>query len=293
MAQTSGKDIRNQLQQRGQNAPDVALSFNDMMKQELKKVFPAIKSVVPSHMTPERMARIALTTISRTPALAECSPASIVGAVMNCAILGLEPNLIGHAYLVPFYNSKTRCKEAQFVIGYKGYIDLVRRTGDVSSIYAHEVCQKDEFDYCYGLKKDLHHKPAEGERGPVTHYYACYHLKDGAYDFVVMTRDEVEAHRDKYSKAKQFGPWVDNFDEMAKKTCIRRLIKFMPISIEVAEQLAKDEAVLKPKRDNGIESTDIFDVDYSDVPPADEVQEDPQEMPQEKTKKEQPQDTLL
>lgn len=277
MAQTSGKDIRNQLQQRGQNAPAAALSFNDMMKQELKKAFPAIKSVVPNHMTPERMARIALTTISRTPALAECTPASIIGAVMNCAILGLEPNLIGHAYLVPFYNNKTKSREAQFVIGYKGYIDLVRRTGDVSSIYAHEVCQKDEFEYWYGLKKDLKHKPSEGNRGDVTHYYACYHLKDGAYDFVVMTRAEVEAHRDKYSKAKQFGPWVDNFDEMAKKTCIRKLIKFMPISIEVAEQLAKDEAVLTPRKDNGIESSDIFDVEFSDISaPTEEVEPIPQ-----------------
>lgn len=261
MARTNGSDVQQALQRQASNAPAVS-NFNDMMKSELAKVFPAIKSVVPKHMTPERMARIALTTISRTPALAECTPASIIGAVMNCAILGLEPNLIGHAYLVPFYNSKTGRKEAQFQIGYKGLIDLVRRSGNVSSIYAHEVCQRDEFDYCYGLKKDLQHKPAEGDRGQVTHYYACYHLKDGAYDFVVMTKAEVEAYRDKYSKAAKFGPWVDNFDEMAKKTLIRRLVKYMPISIEVAEQLSRDDAVLKPRANDGMESTDIFDAEY-------------------------------
>lgn len=270
MARTSGQDVNKKLQQRSKNVP--AQNFNDMMKAELARVFPAIKSVVPKHMTPERMARIALTTISRTPALAECTPASIIGAVMNCAILGLEPNLIGHAYLVPFHNGKTGRKEAQFQIGYKGLIDLVRRSGNVSSIYAHEVCQKDEFDYCYGLKKDLNHKPAEGDRGLVTHYYACYHLKDGAYDFVVMTRAEVEAYRDKYSKAAKFGPWVDNFDEMAKKTLIRRLVKYMPISIEVAEHISRDDAVLRPRANDGLESADIFDAEYATEAEATDVE---------------------
>ena len=263
MATPTGKDLTNRLQ--NQTVAPVGNNFNDVMRAEMAKSFKAIKAVVPSHVTPERMARIALTTISRTPDLAKCTPASIIGAVMNCAVMGLEPNLIGHAYLVPFYNKKIGAKEAQFVIGYKGLIDLVRRTGDVSNIYAHEVCEQDKFDYCYGLKKDLFHKPAEGDRGNVTHYYACYHLKDGASDFVVMTKAEVAAHRDKYSKAASFGPWVENFDEMAKKTCIRRLVKFMPISIEIQEHIATDEAVLKPKKEDGLDSDDIFDVEYAVV----------------------------
>jgi len=263
MATTPGRDLTSKLQ--GQTPAPVGSDFNSVMKAEMAKAFKAISSVVPSHVTPERMARVALTTISRTPALAECTPASIIGAVMNCAVMGLEPNLIGHAYIVPFWNNKTKRKEAQFIIGYRGFIDLVRRTGDVSNIYAHEVHRKDEFDYRYGLKKDLLHKPAEGDRGEVTHYYACYHLKDGASDFVVMTRREVEQHRDKYSKAKDAGPWVDNFDEMAKKTCLRKLIKFVPISIEIQEHIATDEAVLKPKKDDGLESTNIFDVEYTSI----------------------------
>lgn len=271
MATTTGRDLTSKLQ--GQPSAAVGADFNAVMRAEMAKAFKAIKSVVPSHVTPERMARIALTTISRTPQLAECTPASIIGAVMNCAVMGLEPNLVGHAYIVPFWNNAIKRKEAAFVIGYKGLLELVRRTGDVSNIYAHEVCEKDAFDYCYGLKKDLFHKPAEGERGEVTHYYACYHLRDGASDFIVMTKRDVEQHRDKYSKAKAAGPWLENFDEMGKKTCIRKLVKYMPIAIEIQEHIATDEAVLKPKKEDGLESGNIFDVEYAIVPDAEPAPE--------------------
>lgn len=277
-------------------------NFNSIIKKELADNFPAIKSLVPKHMTPERLARITLTAISRTPKLTECTPPSIVGAVMNCATLGLEPNLIGHAYLVPFYNNKTGTMECQFQIGYKGQIDLIRRTGDVAKIYAETVYENDLFVYIKGEDKRLVHVPfdmlhlldnfvpdqngsfmdlmiAEAideiksrnpkDQGKTVRHYAAYRLKDGSFDFTTMTIDQSLQHANKFSKSKYngklTGPWVDHFDSMCKKTCIKEMAKYMPISIEVQEKLALDEAVLKPKKDNGIESDNIFDVDYKVV----------------------------
>ncbi|MFW5433283.1 recombinase RecT [Paenibacillus apiarius] len=274
-------------------------NFNSLIKKELADNFPAIKSLVPKHMTPERLARITLTAISRTPKLAECTSASIVGAVMNCATLGLEPNLIGHAYLVPFFNNKAGTMECQFQIGYKGQIDLIRRTGDVAKIYAETVYENDLFVYIKGEDKRLVHVPfdmlrllenfipdkdgsfmdlmiAEAiaeiknrdpkDQGRAVRHYSAYRLKDGSFDFTTMTVEQSLLHANKFSKSKSngklTGPWVEHFDSMCKKTCIKEMAKYMPISIEVQEKLALDEAVLKPRKDNGIESDNIFDVDY-------------------------------
>ncbi|MCM3144327.1 recombinase RecT [Brevibacillus sp. MER 51] len=277
-----------------------AENFNAVIKKELADNFQAIKSLVPKHMTPERLARITLTAISRTPLLAECTPASIVGAVMNCATLGLEPNLIGHAYLVP-YKNKQGFWECQFQIGYKGQIDLIRRTGDVSKIYAETVYENDLFIYLKGEDKRLLHVPFDmlhlfenfvpnkddfmdimmaqaigiiksrgaNDQGNPVRYYSAYKLKDGAFDFVTMTAEQCQKHAMKHSSAKKegrlVGPWKDHFESMCKKTCIKEMAKYMPISIEVQEKLATDEAVLKLRKDNGIESDNIFDVDYKVV----------------------------
>jgi recombination protein RecT len=289
-------DIMNKLSNKTQTKTE---NFNAVIKRELADNFAAIKSLVPKHMTPERLARITLTAISRAPKLAECTPASIVGAVMNCATLGLEPNLIGHAYLVPFFNNKTGVMECQFQIGYKGQIDLIRRTGDVSKIYAETVYENDLFVYIKGEDKRLVHVPFDmlhllesfvpdrtdsfmelmiseaiaeikgrnpQDQGKPVRYYSAYRLKDGSFDFTTMTSEQCLLHANKFSKSKYqgklTGPWADHFESMCKKTCIKEMSKYMPISIEIQEKLAMDEAVLKPRKGNGIESDNIFDVDY-------------------------------
>lgn len=296
---TDQSDIKNQLAERNRSKAE---NFNAVIKKELADNFAAIKSIVPKHMTPERLARITLTAISRTPKLAECTPASIVGAVMNCATLGLEPNLIGHAYLVPFYNGKAGVMECQFQIGYKGQIDLIRRTGDVSKIYAETVYENDLFVYLKGEDKRLIHVPfdmlhllenflpdkdggfldimiAEAVRdirkrnpkdqGKPVRYYSAYRLKDGSFDFVTMTKQQCLIHAETFSKSKYngnfVGPWLEHFDAMCKKTCIKEMAKYMPISIEIQEKLTTDEAVLKLRKDNGIESDSIFDTEYKVV----------------------------
>ena len=204
---------------------------------------------LPKHMTADRLARIATTEIRKVPKLAACDQASFLGAIMQCAQLGLEPGgALGHAYLIPFDkrqkvngNWKTVSTEAQLIIGYRGMIDLARRSGQILSISARTVHVNDKFSYAYGLEETLDHVPSEsGDRGELTHVYAVARLKDGGVQFEVMSRADVEKVR-ALSKAGSSGPWVDHFDEMAKKTVIRRLFKYLPVSIEMQRAVVIDE----------------------------------------------------
>lgn len=230
-------------------------SFQSLITKQLTNQFKAISSLVPKHVTPERLCRISLNAISRNPKLMECVPETIVGSIVNCASLGLEPNLLGHAYIVPFYNGKTGKMEAQFQIGYKGALDLIRRTGQVSTISAHEVYEGDKFEYAYGLEEKLIHVPSgEDDEDKITHFYAAYKLKDGGTGFIVMTRAQMDTHKDRFTKSKNnqglvFGPWADHYVSMALKTVILKLIKYMPISIEQNETQTAMEAL---DRDNTV-----------------------------------------
>lgn len=255
MATASTSSVKNQIQKK-QEQQAVApmqkdMSFQGMISNQLKTQFKAIQNLVPKHITPERLCRISLNAVSRNPKLMECAPETIVGAIVNCASLGLEPNLLGHAYIVPFYNGKTGKMEAQFQIGYKGALDLIRRTGQVSTISAHEVYIGDTFEFAYGLEDKLIHIPGgEDDESKITHFYAAYKLKDGGTGFLVMTRAQIDKHRDSFTKSKNkqglvFGPWADHYVSMALKTVILKLIKFMPISIEQQESQTAMEALNK------------------------------------------------
>lgn len=203
---------------------------------------------LPKHMTADRLMRIALTEIRKVPKLATCETQSFMGAVMQCAQLGLEPGAaLGHAYLLPFDVRKkvgnqwqTVRTDCQLIIGYRGMIDLARRSDQIISLSARSVHKNDEFSYSYGLSEDLHHVPASGDRGDLTHVYAVARLKGGGVQFEVMSRADVEKIKDQ-SKAGSNGPWVSHFDEMAKKTVIRRLFKYLPVSIEIQTAVSLDE----------------------------------------------------
>lgn len=232
--------LKNQLgQATGTQVIENPRTPNQLVGDYLDKMMPAISSVLPKHVTADRMSRIALNVIRSNPKLLECDVNSLMGAVMEAAKLGLEPGIMGQAYLIPFEKKKkignewvTERIEAQFIIGYRGLIDLVRRSGQISTIEAREIHENDEFDYEYGLEDKLYHKPKLNDRGNVIGYYAKARMKDGGYSFLVVSVKDMEKHRDKYSKSKNFGPWKDEFDAMAKKTVLRQLIKYLPISIE-------------------------------------------------------------
>jgi len=217
----------------------------------LNKYKSEIARALPRHLTADRLSRVALTEFSKNPKLASCDPRSLFGAVIQCAQLGLEPGgALGHAYLVPFKNSKTNSYGVQFIIGYKGMLDLARRSGQIVSIETHVVYEADTFRVTLGLNPDLVHQPnwQAQDRGEMTFVYAIARLKDGGVQFDVMSRAEIERIRNAsqgYKTAIKYKddntPWISHFDEMARKTVIRRLFKYLPVSIEMQRAVAYDE----------------------------------------------------
>ena len=216
----------------------------------LKKHGAEIALALPQHVTPERLLRIALSEVRRNPKLAQCNAASLLSAIFTCAQLGLEPGgALGHAFLVPYRD------ECQFQIGYKGMIELARRSGQIQSLSARCVYENDAFEYSYGLHEDLQHRPATGARGQLTHAYAVARLMDGGIQFEVMDRMELEEVRDGsqgYKTAVKYGkkdtPWISSFDEMCRKTVIRRMFKYLPVSVEIAKAATLDERADRGQR---------------------------------------------
>ena len=201
----------------------------------------AIQAVLPKHITPDRMMKIALHAIRAVPQLLDCTTESLFGAVVQCAQLGLEPNTtLGHAYLIPFRNKRENRTDVQMIIGYKGLLDLARRSGQIVSIAAHAVRENDEFEFAYGLKEELAHRPAMTNRGAILAFYAVAQLVGGGHAFEVMSREDIDRIRADSQSRGQWGPWKDHFEEMGRKTAIRRLSKYLPLSIEFATAAAID-----------------------------------------------------
>lgn len=199
-------------------------------------------TALPKHVNSERFVRIAITTIRQNPKLAKCNQESLLGALMVSAQLGLEPGMLGQCYLIPFENKKAGTIECQFQIGYKGLIELLRRSGQLSDIYSYAVYENDEFSIEYGLSRTLTHKPNFDDRGEIKGFYAVAILKDGAKAFEYMTKDEVIKHEEKYRKGSYKNDvWNKNFEEMAQKTVVKKLLKWLPVSVEFLENINKDE----------------------------------------------------
>lgn len=219
---------------------------------------------LPKSLTADRLARIVMTECRKTPALLKCNQESFLGAILQCAQLGLEPgSALGHCYLLPFGNGKARdgLQNAQLIIGYRGMIDLARRSGQIVSIAAYVVREEDEFDYQLGLQPNIVHKPAhKANPGAVTFVYAVANLKGGGVQFEVMSRAEIKAVRSQ-SKAGTSGPWCTHWDEMAKKTVIRRLFKYLPVSIEIARAIEVDE---RTDRGEVVTQEEVLDGEFID-----------------------------
>lgn len=212
------------------------------IQQYIKQMHSGIKAALPSVMTPERFTRITLSALSANPKLASTTPKSFLAAMMTAAQLGLEPNTpLGHAYLIPFRNHGVL--ECQFQIGYKGLIDLAYRSGEVIMTDAYTVYEGDEFSFCYGLNPDLVHKPVLKDRGSPICFYGIFRTKSGRYGFKVMSVEDVRAHARKYSKSYSNGPWQTNFEEMAKKTVLKQVLKYAPLKSEFVRAVAQDETI--------------------------------------------------
>ncbi|NPV52175.1 MAG: recombination protein RecT [Firmicutes bacterium] len=284
MSVSVNSNLKDKLAERAAVAPKAA-GPADTIAAYLKRMEPEIKRALPKHMDPDRLTRIALTTIRTNPKLLKCSVQSLMAAVMTAAQLGLEPGLLGHCYIIPYSG------EAQFQIGYKGLIDLARRSGNIESIAAHEVCENDEFEFEYGLNEKLRHKPALKDRGRVILFYAYAKFRDGGHQIEVMSIDEIEQIR-KRSKAGNTGPWVTDYVEMGKKTVVKRLCKYLPISVEVMRGIAQDETIKREIKEDMTEVPDVTEtIDVTAAEVQDEGVEGSEKTPPESA--EQPQEVTV
>lgn len=223
------ESLKNQITEQKAQKPQTIQQWTKAYSSQIAKALPSV-------LTPERFSRMVLTAITKTPKLASCKPESFIGSMLTAAQLGLEPNTpLGQAYLIPYGN------ECQFQIGYKGLIDLAYRSGEFQYIMSEIVYDHDEFTFEYGLNANLVHKPCSGERGEMKWVYAMYKLKDGGYSFKVCSIDDVIKHGKKYSKSFNSGPWQTAFEEMAKKTVIKQLLKYAPLKSEFARGISSDE----------------------------------------------------
>ncbi|MBQ7014296.1 MAG: recombination protein RecT [Oscillospiraceae bacterium] len=212
----------------------------------IKSMSGEIKKALPSTITPERFTRMVLTAVRTTPGLASCEPMSFLAAMMSAAQLGLEPNTpLGQAYLLPYRNRKKNITEVQFQIGYKGLIDLAYRSGEVETVQAQCVYENDEFECEYGIEPKLRHKPARTDRGDLVSVYALFRTKSGGYGFEVMSIEDIRKHAAKYSQAysSSYSPWKTSFEEMAKKTVIKKVLKYAPLKTDFAKAVSQDGAV--------------------------------------------------
>lgn len=191
-----------------------------------------VSLALPKHMTADRFVRVGLTALLKTPKLGDCTPESVIQCMLACSSLGLEPDG-RRAHLIPYGNVCT------LIVDYKGIVELAKRSGDVSGVFAQVVCENDSFEWENGEVK--HQIDWKRERGTMYAAYATITFKDGSKQTDVMTKAEIDAIR-KRSKAGNSGPWVTDYNEMAKKTVFRRASKWITLSPEVADALEKEDA---------------------------------------------------
>lgn len=226
--------------------PKQSLSPLDSVKVQINspKFVQALRDCLPAHITPERQARVLIQCLNKTPKLAECSWTSIANCMLDCSQMGLEPDG-RRAHIIPYGNTAT------LIVDYKGMLELIYRSDKVDFVDAFLVYENElkldpdlgqpRFSIQYGGDPRVAHYPIiVGERGKVVGAYAIAHIKGVSKPkFVWLTTQEIEDVRQR-SRAAQKGPWVSDWGEMAKKTCIRRIAKTLPLSYEINELLMKE-----------------------------------------------------
>lgn len=218
------------------------------LRQQVQSMEHQFALAAPKGVEARQIVRDVLTAISQNPDLLKCDPQSVLGGAMTMAQLGLRVGVLGHGWLLPFRDWKTKQHKAQLVIGYQGLVALAYRSGQIKSLRARTVHEHDHFAVEYGIEEKLVHRPAAGDRGPAVGYYAVVQFLPDGHSFYHLTKAEAEVYRDRYAMAKKsdgsvVGPWKTEFDAMAMKTCVRQLSKFMPKGTDLAVALAADETV--------------------------------------------------
>lgn len=267
--QSGGLVAQNEKQEAVAKKAEKPKSVKDLIEIRM----PEIQKVLPSVISPQQFLRLTLNALQNTPHLMECTMPSFYGAIMQCAQLGLKPNVNGEAYLIPFKNNKKNgVYECQFITGYKGLMLLARRSGEVANIDAQTVYENDEFDLSYGFDPVLVHKPyLKGDRGKPVGFYATVMLKDGGKSAYYMTVEDAQKYGKRYSKAYNNSPWMTDFEAMAKKSCLRQVLKYAPMSTDVDGAIRTDEKVLKFEENKELDGG-IVEIE-EDEPSAEDIAE--------------------
>lgn len=300
MAQAAKKQVPTEAPRGPAATQALAPKEDNTIRGLLERAKPKLAEVLPRHLSADRLVRVTIACINKTPTLLECTKESLLNAVMQAAQLGLEPTgVLGSAYLVP-YNVQVKDengkgtgkwkKEAQLIPGYRGLIDLARRSGQIESIEAHVVHANDRFQCRYGLEPTLEHEPAwQGDPGPVIAAYAVAKLKDGGKQIEVMTRAQLDKIKGGTQSKGKYGPWQDHEEEMQRKTVVRRIAKYLPLTPELADALSAIEDVERldpqevdpaPKGVDGLKSilaAKDATVDVPHDPETGEVKDEPRE----------------
>lgn len=221
-----------------------------------------IALALPKHMNVDRVTRIALTEFRKNPKLQECDPMTFIACIMEAAQLGLEPGILGSSYLVPYWNSKKNCYDCTLIPGYRGFIDLARRSGNIQTITAEIVYENDEFEFEKGLEPKLVHKPVLVNSGKMIAAYAVAQIKGGGFQYIVMSKEAIDQAKNR-SKSSKNGPWVTDYEAMAQKTVVRRLFKWLPVSIEMQKAAVLDEHAENNMQDIKEAASEDFDIDFN------------------------------
>jgi recombination protein RecT len=211
------------------------------LRQLMIKSEQQILKALPRQIDSSRMFRVYLTAVQTTPGLVECDPLSVLGAVLQSAQFGLSlDTVLGESFLIPRWNKHRGCKVAQFQVGYKGYVKLMRNADkDLRDVFAHTVHEQDVFEWELGMEPIIKaHRPPLQNRGDPIGAYAVAVWQDGYKRFELVDQEQIErvlASSDSYQRAKRDNgdsPWLSHKPAMYRKTALRQLGNRMPLSAE-------------------------------------------------------------
>lgn len=203
------------------------IGSNANLKDMLGKMAPSLAGVLPKHVTPERVVKLAMVAANKNPAILKCTQMSVMQAVMQSSELGLDcSGTMGEAYIVPYRDTAT------LIVGYRGLAKLARQSGEIKRIETNVVREHDLFDYRQGTEFRLDFaRKIDGDRGDAIGAYALVEMTDGSYQSDFMTADEIENIR-LGSPSKNSPAWKNHYGEMARKTVFRRVAKWLPMTNE-------------------------------------------------------------
>lgn len=241
------------IQEKAKNAlqsatkPGTMAGYNSgTIEATLQPYADAIRKALPGGHNPNAIIQAAVFQISTKPELKECSVPSLIGAVLNTSLLGLNP-MLDHCFFVArnVRNGDVWTKTCVFQIGYRGLIELAYRTGNVRQLFAEVVREGEHFEYTRGTTPGIIHRPKLDNDGKMIAAYAVIEFTNGGTQFVVFGKSEIEKRRIASSNQKNeteaTGIWAQWPEEMWKKTVLRQLLKTTPLSNQVYSAMATDD----------------------------------------------------